>query len=186
MKSQRWHKSTIILSLSLFLSIISLCVSEDPHENNGEYSWQWQGQIIVTTIGIVLNLFSLDLLLTLDDTSKVSFYSLNVSLNVIDLLFILNRLVNASIHLSQGHARGNGDSLCFIDTIIDMTFVTWSASVIGELFLELADLMAPYAVYFLNAHTPVSSFCVVYCLNLTIYFIFLLLLKSCTNLYYDE
>lgn len=108
-----------------FFSEIFAKSTDEPISNDQgkEYKFNWIFQITNGSFGILYNSLSLYLLLSLDD--KLSFYELNIALNVIDLCFTTGRVFFASTFLSHGGLY-YGDAFCLIEAGWDITLIVWS------------------------------------------------------------
>jgi hypothetical protein len=94
-----------------------------PDDEGKKYQFNWIFQIANSAVGILYNSLSLYLLLSLD--CKLSFYELNIALNVIDLCFTLGRVYFASTYLVHGGLH-YGRPFCAVEAGWDITLIVWS------------------------------------------------------------
>jgi hypothetical protein len=100
-----------------------------PFDRGTENSWAWLLLTILSGLGIFFNILSMDLFLSLSDSTKVSFYALNVALNLIDLIFVVFFFIKSTVsYVTKSFYGGfEQESMCLLDTVMNGTFVIWSA-----------------------------------------------------------
>lgn len=108
-----------------FSEILAKSTNETiPNDEGRKTAWVWMFEIINGSVGIVYNALCLYLLLILE--TKHSFYELNITLNVIDLCFSIQRVcVDSTFYVYRGLHYGK--PFCVMQAGSELMPMIWSS-----------------------------------------------------------
>ena len=123
----------IMLMLSMFLSIIivqSISVNEKiPYTGGSKYAYSRSTLVGISSFGVLLNGFSLFILLTDENVFRIQLYPYILYLNFIDLIFSISELSYSAINIHFNKVYG-GDLECQIMAVVSVTLFIWSVLIL--------------------------------------------------------
>jgi hypothetical protein len=103
----------------------------DEHRGQ-EYRWAWLLYTVLTGVGAVINTVVLDLFLSIDNTRNAGVYSLNVALNLVDILLLFEIFIRSLVSYASNAFYGGyyHEEFCTLDDILNATIILWSICII--------------------------------------------------------
>lgn len=120
----------VLLSLKYVSSAIDSSYAVD---NTMKYKWEILTEISLTIFGSLYNGICLHLLLTLDRDARksMSFYSLNVALSAVDMIFLISRFTAICFVLSyRRFDGGDNGAVCSTSTFFVAFCAFWSICIV--------------------------------------------------------
>ena len=131
---ENFHVITFILAVAIIGIVNPMADARSIHDKipfstGKQYGYDWIIYLTISLIGVAFNGFSLHLLLTEVESSRMSMYNYLLALYSIGFLFAMVEVIVQSLNVSANTIYG-GDTQCQLMSALQITFFFWSISVI--------------------------------------------------------